>query len=110
MYKMKFVFVVLAFVLSIVAVKTQSETDSLTSSNPEDEVIKIQEKGLAILEIRILAANLPQDLLARGLDIVLNARIQFDSCKAALEVNHIIWQYKLCIITQLKVANIAPKH
>lgn len=44
---------------------------------------------------------------ARALDIVLNAQIQLESCKTAMESNHIIWQYKVCIITQLKIANIA---
>lgn len=47
----------------ITFLQAQSGTDSLATSSPEDEVSKIQEKGLAILEIRILTANLPADLL-----------------------------------------------
>lgn len=47
----------------ITFLQAQSGTDSLTTSSPEDEITKIQEKGLAILEIRILTANLPADLL-----------------------------------------------
>lgn len=43
--------------------QAQSENDSSVTSAPDDEVTKIQEKGLAVLEIRILMANLPEDLL-----------------------------------------------
>ncbi len=43
----------------------------------------------------------------KALDILLNAQIQLDACKSGFELNLIIWQYKVCIIAQLKIANIA---
>lgn len=43
---------------------------------------------------------------AKSREILLNAQIQLTLCKTALEINHIIWQYKVCVITQLKLANI----
>lgn len=43
--------------------QAQSENDSPVTTAPDDEITKIQEKGLAILEIRILMLNLPEDLL-----------------------------------------------
>ncbi|XP_037028945.1 uncharacterized protein LOC119069146 [Bradysia coprophila] len=101
---MKFFVLLFVFTLSTVAVKAQSETNAV--AGPDEDITKIQEKGLAILQIRILAANLPDDLQVKAQAVVLNAQIQLDLCKSAYESNLIIWQYKVCVITQLKLANI----
>ncbi len=52
-----------AFFLLITFSQAQSETDAVATPGPEDEISKLQERGLAVLEIRILTANLPDDLL-----------------------------------------------
>lgn len=41
------------------------------------------------------------------MDILLNAQIQLDLCRSGLQLNLIVWQYKVCVISQLKIANIA---
>lgn len=48
--------------------QAQSETNAAVPTVPEDDITKIQEKGLAILEIRILLANLPDDLQVNYFD------------------------------------------
>lgn len=39
--------------------------DAAVTPSPEDEIVQIQVRGLALLEIRILTANLPEDLLVK---------------------------------------------
>lgn len=73
--------------------------------NPEVEAAKFQAMAQAILDQRVAVANLPEDLQVVAIETNLNAQAGMDACKTALELNHIVWQYKVCVITQLRVAN-----
>lgn len=35
---------------------------------------------------------------------MVTAQDGFENCKAALDVNHIIWQYRVCVAVHLKTA------
>lgn len=75
--------------------------------NPEDEAAKFAGIGSIIVQSRIQKANLPDDLLISALEVALNARTADDGCKTTLGTNHVIWQYRLCVVSNLKVANLA---
>lgn len=75
--------------------------------NPEEEATKFADIGGIIVQSRIQKANLPDDLLTTGLEVALNTRTAYAGCKATLGTNHVIWQYRLCVISNLKVANLA---
>lgn len=57
-----------------------------------------------IVQQRIQKADLPDDLLVVGLEVTQNTRTAFAGCKATLNTNHVIWLYRLCVISNMKLA------
>lgn len=56
--------------------------------------------------MRIIKAELPEDLQTVALELVADTQTGFTNCQTTLQTNHIIWQYKLCVVQQLKLANL----
>lgn len=85
----------------------QAATGPATTVNPETEAQKFQAIANSILEMRIIKAELPDDLQTVALELVADTQTGLANCQATLQTNHIIWQYKLCAVQQLKMANLA---
>lgn len=75
--------------------------------NPEAEAQKFEAIVNSILEMRIIKADLPVDLQIAALELVADTQTGFANCQTTLQTNHIIWQYRLCVVQQLKLANLA---
>lgn len=56
--------------------------------------------------MRIIKAELPEDLQIVALELVADTQTGFANCQATLQTNHIIWQYRVCVVQQLKLANL----
>ncbi|CAO1435872.1 unnamed protein product [Diamesa hyperborea] len=86
------------------APKAQIENKSGPGYSPADHVNETQNRIIAVLARRLLAANLPEDLQPTSVQVLNDAVQGLENCQEAWMLNGILWQYKVCSAFQLRNA------